>query len=1102
MNQKVKTQAELLIELKKLQQQNDLLKKSFVKDLARYKEAEDNFLVSQERYRILSDQSPVAIERYNEKGILTDVNPACLALFGVKNISEIKDFNLFADPNISDVYKKKLERHERVHYQNNFDFEKVKNLKLYSTSKSGSIWIDVIITPLKNNSGKLNGYLVHINDITEQKMTEKALRENEAHLQSLFEFSPISIWEEDFSDVKDFLDQLKREGVDDLKTFLNDNPDMVNKAAGLVKILNINQTSVILFETASKESIPTDLSLYFDEDSISVFKKELIAFSEGKTHFESEIPVYIPSGKKKNFLLNMSVVPGYEETLSKVIVSFIDITERREDEKKLMESEEKYRFMFVNNPQPMCIYDLETLAFLEVNQAMVRKYEYSRDELLSMTLKDIHPAEDIPKLLKDIEHIKFTNNLIREWRQIKKNGEVVYVEVSAHSVNYLGREARHVLMNDITERKLADIILQDIIDKNPMSIQIVDTEGYTIKVNPAYSKLFGTLPPSDYSILNDPQLKHNEFGGLIERIKKGEVVTFPDLLYNAHESISSFPDISIWLSIVVFPLKDKFGKPERFVFMYENISERKLSERILEKSEKHYRSLFENMLNGFAYCKMIYAHGEPIDFIYLNVNSAFETLTGLKDVEGKKVSALIPGFKESASEVLNIYSRVALTGTPEKFETYVEPLKMWFSISVYSPEKEHFVAVFDVITERKLAEQELIKAKEKAEEGDRLKSDFLANMSHEIRTPLHGILGFAELLKEPKLTAKDRNQYIGIIEKSGDRLLNTINDIICLSKIESTQMKVNISETNINEQMLYIYTFFKPETERKGLQFSFKNAFSNKNAYIKTDIEFIYAILTNLIKNAIKFTILGGIEFGYDKKENCLEFYVKDTGIGIRENQKAIIFERFRQASEMLSRNYEGAGLGLSISKAYVEMLGGEIWVESKYKNQTSVVQGDGDGKTNGSTFYFTIPYHPVEEDEEEKDKNIFLAGGNDVRAKKLKILIVENEKVSEMYITKALERYSKETITVSNGIDAVEVCRNNSDIDLILMDIQMPIMDGYEATIQIRQFNKKVVIIAQTAFAQLGDYEKAIEAGCNDYISKPINIQALTAVIKRYLTL
>jgi hypothetical protein len=278
-------------------------------------------------------------------------------------------------------------------------------------------------------------------------------------------------------------------------------------------------------------------------------------------------------------------------------------------------------------------------------------------------------------------------------------------------------------------------------------------------------------------------------------------------------------------------------------------------------------------------------------------------------------------------------------------------------------------------------------------------------------------------------------------------MLNILNDIISISKIESQQIEVSVSDTNINEQVKYIYHFFKLEAEQKKLHISFKNALPAEKAFIKTDREKVYAVLTNLVKNAIKFTQTGSIEIGYKVKGKFLEFFVKDSGPGIPDTQKKIIFERFRQGSESLTRNYEGAGLGLSISKAYVEMLGGKIWVE----NNT--------GLPSGSAFFFTIPFQPVKETTHDKPDNF---AKDQIR--KLKVLIVEDDETSEKLIIKMVEEFAGKILKAIIGVEAIQVYR------------------------KIREFNREVVIIAQTAHALAGDREKSIAAGCNDYISKPVN--------------
>ena len=384
----------------------------------------------------------------------------------------------------------------------------------------------------------------------------------------------------------------------------------------------------------------------------------------------------------------------------------------------------------------------------------------------------------------------------------------------------------------------------------------------------------------------------------------------------------------------------------------------------------------------------------------------------------------------------------------------------------------------------KEANLKLRKAIIKAEESDRLKSAFLANMSHEIRTPMNGIMGFAELLKGADLSGEEQKSYIEIIEKSGIRLLNIINDIVDISKIEAGQMNTSFSTTNIDEQLQYIHSFFKLETEEKGLQLLLKKSSNDNGTTILTDREKLYAILINLVKNAIKFTNQGTIEFGYEKKENHVEFFVKDTGIGIAKDRQNAIFERFIQADYNNKMARQGAGLGLSIAKAYVELLGGKIWLKSESEK--------------GSIFYFTIPCgNKLEENNANK---IYIQDNQDnYPIKKLKVLIAEDDKISKTLITKILDSFSKEILTAKTGLEAVKICKKNPDIDLLLIDMQMPKMNGYEATMEIRKFNKEIVILAQTAFSLEGDKEKTIEAGCNGYISKPIKKQELSKLLHYY---
>jgi signal transduction histidine kinase/CheY-like chemotaxis protein len=442
-----------------------------------------------------------------------------------------------------------------------------------------------------------------------------------------------------------------------------------------------------------------------------------------------------------------------------------------------------------------------------------------------------------------------------------------------------------------------------------------------------------------------------------------------------------------------------------------------------------------------------------------------------------------------AKPVFNHFlQKVFESKTKEDCETALitnDDIPVWLHLSgIVAADGKCLINALD-ITLLKITEFELIKAKAKAEENDLLKSAFLANMSHEIRTPLNGILGFADLLKLPMLKDEKREKYIDIIEKSGRHLLTLINDIISISKVESGQMEIFISETNINDQIDYVYTFFKPEVEKKGVRLFYKNGLPNEEAAVHTDPDKIVAVLINLVKNAIKFTEEGSIEFGYVKKGAFLEFFVKDTGHGIRNEQKEIIFERFRKINTKPMRNFEGAGLGLSISKAYVELLGGQIWVESEFET--------------GSVFYFTIPCTPVKKSLQHNEKQEGHHHKPHASINNLKILIAEDDEFSEVLIRETVKSFAKETITVKSGIEAVETCKSHPGLDLILMDIRMSKMDGYTATRQIRNFDKNVVIILQTAFGSDAEIQKGIDAGCNDFISKPFNQEMLIKLMKKH---
>ena len=399
--------------------------------------------------------------------------------------------------------------------------------------------------------------------------------------------------------------------------------------------------------------------------------------------------------------------------------------------------------------------------------------------------------------------------------------------------------------------------------------------------------------------------------------------------------------------------------------------------------------------------------------------------------------------------------------------------------------REEIFAICRDITERKLYEQQLKDAKNKAEEADKLKSAFLANMSHEIRTPMNAIVGFSDLLGRVNLKDSERETYVNIIKNSSDSLLGLINDIIDLSKIEAEKIDISKAEIDINITLLEIYTNYSSKAD-ENIEFIFDNSTEAKTTQIVTDVLRFKQILTNLIDNAFKFTEKGSINFGYTIKKTKIQFYVKDTGIGIPENKQKIIFDRFRKLEEEGPKLYRGTGLGLTISKKLVELLDGNIWLESE--------QG------KGSIFYFDLPYGSNFSNNNVKESKLDSNDIENINWADKKVLIVEDEDLNYLFLEKLMKPTQIKIYRAKTGTEAIEISKKQTGIDIILMDIKLPEMDGIEATQKIRKMLPKIPIIAQTAFAMKGDEERFLNAGCNDYIPKPLKAEILLNKLNNYL--
>ena len=381
--------------------------------------------------------------------------------------------------------------------------------------------------------------------------------------------------------------------------------------------------------------------------------------------------------------------------------------------------------------------------------------------------------------------------------------------------------------------------------------------------------------------------------------------------------------------------------------------------------------------------------------------------------------------------------------------------------------------------------RELLVALKKTETSERLKTAFIQNISHEIRTPLNGIMGFGSLLAEMDTTDEERQSYVGVLQSSSNRLMKTVTDYMDISLIMSDNLEVHNKPFDVIKQLNEIKDKYQPFFDLKQISFRLYVPENQEVFMLYSDQELFHKIFSHLLNNAIKFTREGTITFGYTVQSNTVEFFVKDTGIGIEKKAQKLIFESFIQENFSNTREHEGSGLGLTIANKMIELTGGSIRLQSV--------------KGVGSIFSFNIPNNVKQGDLIINDTDYFdEAMMNLMRG--LKILIVEDDIVSAVYYEEIIKKHFKKVMLVTTGEDALIACRSNPDIFLILLDIRLPKMDGFEVIKQLRQFNKEVIIVVQTAYALKGDYEVALASGSNEFISKPVNKLVLFETMKKYL--
>ena len=472
----------------------------------------------------------------------------------------------------------------------------------------------------------------------------------------------------------------------------------------------------------------------------------------------------------------------------------------------------------------------------------------------------------------------------------------------------------------------------------------------------------------------------------------------------------------------------------------QDITNRKLTEIALVNSEVKYRNLVENALVGVY---STYTNGEIIivndalsRMLEYDSPEDFLTVQNVKKVYANQADRDLMIERMRSDGKLTDHELVWLT-------RYGKEITVLISATING---DIISGMVMDITHRKQSEQKLLEQKERAEQSDKLKAAFLANISHEIRTPLNGIIGFADILIQQEISEADKEQYSNLIHNLSGQLLSIVNDILEISRIETNQIKLSVAPLNINQTLLKLYSVFENQARDKHLKFELNSALTDNQAVIYADVSRLVQVLTHLLNNAIKFTYSGSIQFGCQLKNENLLFYVKDTGIGILPENRDIIFERFRQVEDALTRKFGGSGLGLSISKALVEMMGGEISV-------------DCDSGT-GSIFYFTIPYMNVPV-KNQMQRN-YLETKSCLRD--TRILICEDDDFGYLYVNRLLTQAGAITFRAISGTRAIKFCQSDEAIDIIIMDLRMPEMSGNDAAGFIKKLRPSIPIIVSTA--------------------------------------
>lgn len=600
-----------------------------------------------------------------------------------------------------------------------------------------------------------------------------------------------------------------------------------------------------------------------------------------------------------------------------------------------------------------------------------------------------------------------------------------------------------------------------------VSPAVYNLRGFTIE-EALTQNIVDTLTPQSLKKVN------SLFQELLPKIKNGQPLAVP--IVTELQTFRKDKTV-IWVEVTTTPFYDENGKPVGVLGVTRDISKRKAAQDELRKLSRAVTESPNSIMITDIDGKIEYA------------NPIFTKLTGysFSEVIGLNPRILSYGYHPE-SYYKNLWDTI-LAGNEWRgeFNNRKKDGSLYWENASISPLTDedgnitHFVAVKEDITEKKKMIQDLIESKDKAEAANRLKTAFLNNISHEVRTPLNGILGFGELIAQKDLNTEDKQLYLSILRKSSDRLMNTITDYMDISLLTSGNMTVTKTQIYLSEILDSVFVDFKQRCAEKNLKFNLLTKGCDEQI-IETDVDLLLKVITHIMDNAVKFTVSGHITFECRVTDYTVEFIVEDSGCGVDKEMQQMVFETFTQENFQITRSHEGSGLGLSISKGIVELLGGKIKLESE--------------KGTGTKVQISLPLNKQLIDSVKSADTQIKAEGLPT------ILAVEDDEDNRFLLEIMLDDAGLNLILAEDGGIAMEKFSSHPEIDLVLMDLRLPVMDGFAATREIKKVKPSLPIIAVTAFALHGDENEALAAGCDDYFSKPYNRKTLLEKIGKFVKL